>query len=326
MPCPLSVVVPSHNRPDLLRACLASVTRHCPPGTQWLVVDDASPAGAVSEVARSFPGVELLRRDVRGGFCAAVNVGLQATRGEVVQVLNDDAEVTAGYAGPALRRFSDRRVVAVTPLVLKAGPIREGEAPAEPHAPGSAGASPSQPGQIDSTGDVYYPAGFARKRGHGEPLTPRHLRPGPVFGASGSASFYRREALLACGGFAEELRAYFDDVDLSFRLNRLGVVWYEPASVVHHRVSSSYGPPSGDLLALQSRNEELVFWRNLSALQLFLWLPAHVTAVGLKALRRWREGQLMPFVRGRLAALASAGDVIRYRARWTALGATPSGR
>lgn len=209
-----------------------------------------------------------------------------------MQVLNDDTEVTAGFAEPVLRRFSDPRVVAVTPLVLK------GE-------------------RIDSTGDVYYPAGFARKRGHDEPLRSEHLRPGRVFGASGSASFYRRSTLLACGGFAEELHAYFDDVDLSFRLNRQGMVWYEPQSRVYHRVSSSYGTASGELLALQSRNEELVFWRNLPLLQLLLWLPAHVAAVGLKGLLRLREGRLLPFLRGRVAAWSSAADVMRYRNCYT---------
>ena len=41
----LSIVIPSHNRPDLLRACLGSVLRHMPANTEVIVVDDAS-AGA----------------------------------------------------------------------------------------------------------------------------------------------------------------------------------------------------------------------------------------------------------------------------------------
>src|SRR5205814_2348636 len=39
----LSVVIPTHNRPDLLRLCLASVTRHAPPDTEVVVADDGSP-------------------------------------------------------------------------------------------------------------------------------------------------------------------------------------------------------------------------------------------------------------------------------------------
>ena len=265
------------------------------------MVDDDSPGGAIADAARAFPGVEVYRLASRGGFCVAVNAGVRHARGKVVEVLNDDTEVSAGWAEAALARFDDPNVAAVTPLVLL-GP------------PGA-----HTPERVDSAGDVYLPGGVARKRGHGRPLAPRHLVPGPIFGASGAGSFYRREALLAAGGFPEEFVAYFDDVDLSFRLRRAGgTIFYEPASRIHHCVSSSYGPPRADLLALQSRNEELVFWRNLSTAALLGSLPLHLAVLAGKALRRWREGQLAPFVRGRLAALALLPDVFeqRGRSRW----------
>ncbi len=236
----------------------------------------------MGDVARSF-GVAVLRLERRAGYCVAGNAGVREARGEVVQLLNDDTEVSPRWAEAALARFAAPDVVAVTPLVLKGRP---GDVPV-----------------VDSAGDGYWRGGVAYKRGHGEALGERHLTAGPVFGASGSASFYRREAYLRAGGLPEAFGAYFDDVDLSFRLNRLGRVWYEPASVVHHRVSSSYGRPSGELLAMQSRNEELVWRRNLSPAEKLAWLPAHVAVLLLKAARRLREGQLGPFLRGRLAAL-----------------------
>jgi GT2 family glycosyltransferase len=175
------------------------------------------------------------------------------------------------------------------------------------------------PERVDSTGDVYLAGGVARKRGHGEPLGARHLMPGPVFGASGSGSFYRRAALVAVGGFAEEFVAYFDDVDLSFRLRRAGwTIFYEPAARIHHCVSSSYGAPRADLLALQSRNEELVYWRNTPLAALLGTLPLHLAVLAGKAWRRCREGQLGPFVRGRLEALALLPGVFAQRSQRTA--------
>src|SRR5207237_7374714 len=103
----------------ILRACLASVTRHAPPGTEVLVVDDASPGGAASAAAGDFPGVRALRLPARGGFCAAANAGIRAAAGEVVELLNDDAEATPGWAAAALARFADPAVAAVAPLVLR---------------------------------------------------------------------------------------------------------------------------------------------------------------------------------------------------------------
>jgi len=282
----LSIVIPSHNRPDLLAACLASVLRHAPPAVEVVVVDDDSPAGCASEVARS-AGVASLRLPRRGGFCVAANAGIGTTSGDVVEVLNDDVEVSRHWATAALARFRDPAVGAVTPLVLL-GP------------PGA-----HVPERIDSAGDGYHLGGYARKRWHGEALGERHLAAGPVFGANGTGSFYRRAALVEVGGLPEEFVAYFDDVDLSWRLHRAGWrVWYEPASRMHHRVSSSYGAPRGDLLALQSRNEELVFWRNLPAWRMACELPLHLAVVCGKAWLRLREGQLGPFLRGRARALA----------------------
>jgi GT2 family glycosyltransferase len=295
----LSVVIPSHRRCDLLRLCLQSVTRHAPPETEILVIDDGSPSGCVTAVGQDFVGVRVIRFPLSRGFCGAVNAGIAAARGEIVELLNDDTEVTAGWAERALHSFVDTTVAAVAPLVVWA----------------------SDPRRVDSSGDRYFVGGVAGKRGHGEPLCDVHLRPGPVFGASGSSAFYRRDVLLRVGGFPP-FGAYFEDVDVAFRLHRAGYrVTYEPASRVLHRISSSYGKPGRQLLEQQSCNEERVFWRNLPGRVLWRALPVHVGVLLAKAYRRWRRGELIPFVCGRLRLLGEVPALLRHRrelARWGA--------
>jgi GT2 family glycosyltransferase len=292
-----SIVIPSHNRCDLLCVCLQSITRHAPPETEVLVIDDGSPGACVSETVRAFPTVGVLRLPRRRGFCDAVNAGLHAARGDIVELLNDDTEVTAGWAERALRCFEDETVASVAPLVLWA----------------------SDPRRVDSAGDRYFVGGVAGKRGHGEPLSAAHLRPGPVFGASGSSAFYRRDVLLRVGGFPA-FGAYFEDVDVAFRLHRAGYrVLYEPGSRVLHRVSASYGKPRRRMLEQQSRNEERVFWRNLPGRVLWRALPVHAGVLLAKAHRRWRCGELVPFVCGRLRVLGELPVLWRHRrelARW----------
>src|SRR5438132_13520793 len=102
---PLSIVIPSHRRDDLLRLCLSSVTRFAPPDTEITVVDDGSPGGSVSRAAAGFAGVRVVRRAKAGGFCVAANAGIAAATAPVVELLNDDAEVTAGWADAALKWF-----------------------------------------------------------------------------------------------------------------------------------------------------------------------------------------------------------------------------
>jgi GT2 family glycosyltransferase len=292
----LSIVIPSYHRVDLLRACLKSVSRHAPSGTDVLVVDDASPGGAVTNCAAAFANLRVLRLPRRRGFCGAANAGIRAAVHSIVELLNDDTEVAAGWAEAPLAAFADPTVGAVAPLVLYWPGGEVGEA------------------RVDSAGDRYYRGGIAGKRGHGQTLTSAHLRREKVFGASGSCAFYRREALLEVGGFPESFGAYFEDVDLSFRLHWAGFeVVYEPASRVLHHVGSSYGMPDRRLQEQQARNEERVFWRNLPGRELIRALPAHLAVVAAKAWRRWRAGDLGPFLRGRLEVLGETPELLRHR-------------
>jgi GT2 family glycosyltransferase len=304
----LSVVIPSHSRADLLSECLKSVTRFAPPGTQIIVVDDASPDEVVSSTASSFDGVQVIRLPRQSGFCVAVNAGIAAAVHPVVELLNDDTEVCEGWADAALERFRDAAVAAVAPLVLCWPGGRDG-----------------QPALIDSAGDRYYLGGVAAKRGRGEVLRPEYLTACEVFGASASSAFYRRELLLHVGGFPEQFGAYFEDVDVSFRLHRAGgVIVYEPASRVLHHVSASHGPPRGELLEQQSCNEERVFWRNIPGRDLPWAVPWHLVVLAAKAWRRSREGTLGPFIRGRLKVLGEVGELSRHRQFLHGLGGAAS--
>ena len=296
----LSVVIPSYARADLLGLCLASVRRHAPAGTEVLVVDDGSTNAVISRTAERF-GVRAIRLPKQSGFCVAANAGIAAARGDVVEMLNDDTEVTAGWADAALRWFADPGVGAVAPLVLQLEPGRTGNP------------------RIDSAGDEYDPGGFARKRWHGlewavgsgqwaenpSGLSTAHCPlPTEVWGVSAAAGFYRRSALVAAGGFPPDFGAYFEDVDLSFRLRKLGfAARFDPDSVVWHRVSASYGRrPGRRTLELQSRNEERVYWRNVRGRDRLRSLPRHAAVLAGKACRRLAEGTLTPWAVGRVRA------------------------
>jgi GT2 family glycosyltransferase len=303
LPPELSMVIPCHNRGDLLRACLASVIRHAPTNTEVIVVDDASPEGVASAAAADFAGVRAIRLRRQSGFCVAANVGIRAARHPIVELLNDDTEVTAGWAEAALGWFRNPGVGALAPLVLcwPGGDV------------GTA--------RIDSAGDRYYRGGVAGKRARGTILQAAHLTPRRVFGASASSAFYRRELLVRFGGFPESFGAYFEDVDLAFRLHRAGYdVIHEPASRVLHHVSASHGRTDRKLLEQQSRNEERVFWRNLPAATILRALPAHFAVLAAKAARRCRQGTLLPFLRGRIQTFVEFTAILRHRRRLGQLG------
>jgi GT2 family glycosyltransferase len=310
----LSVVIPTCERHDLLRTCLASVVQHAPARTEIIVVADGSLGTAVEE----FPGVKLVRLPQRRGFCAAANAGIAAAGGDIVELLNDDTEVTTGWAGAALECFSDSKVAAVAPLVFFAS--RDRERPENSDSLGADTARSPSP-IIDSAGDSYDPGGFARKMWHGEPFSSALLGRREVFGASASSAFYRRDMLLRAGSFPPQFGGYFEDVDLSFRLHRAGgLIVFEPASRVLHHGGFSYGPASPRLIRQQSYNEERVWWRNLSSCAIVQTLPRHFVVLGVKAVRRWKEGLLLPWLCGRLAAWAEIGQSRRHQRQLSQLG------
>jgi GT2 family glycosyltransferase len=281
----LSIVIPSHRRHDLLRRCLQSVTRFAPADAEILVVDDGSADSIISMTALDFPGVRVLRNSRSRGFCAAANRGIEATRGPIIELLNDDTQVSAGWAEAAQRCFDDPAVGAVAPLVFLGVP--ENVLPI-----------------IDSAGDGYDIGGFAWKRGHRQPLRAEFLVSRTVAGASGSSIFLRRSALAETGLFPEHFGAYFEDVDLSLRLNAAGHrIVYEPASRIWHQCGSSYGRAGRLLVEKQSCNEERLFWRNVDRAQLWRPVSRHIAVLAGKAIRRWREGHLLPFIMGRLRVM-----------------------
>jgi GT2 family glycosyltransferase len=300
VPPSLSVVIPTHRRTDLLRACLRSVVRNAPSGTEILVVDDGSVGANAANVVAEFPPVSCLRLSGKKGFACAANAGLRIARGTVVEILNDDTEVTPGWAEAALAVFDDPQVAAVAPLVLYHPTTDLSLRHATPI--------------LDSAGDRYYQGGIAQKRGHGRALGKTFLKPCPVFGASASSAFFRRSVLLEVGDFPETFGAYFEDVDLAFRLHRAGwAVRFEPASRVYHHVGGSYAAKSRALVELQSRNEERVFWRNVPGRVLPRVLPVHLAVLAAKAWRRWEEGTLFPFLLGRLRVLTELADLRKHR-------------
>ncbi len=288
-----SVVIPSFRRADLLTLCLASLKLHAPDNTEILVVDDGSEHAAISEAALCFPGVRVIRLSRQSGFCIAANIGIDSANAPIIELLNDDTEVTAGWAEAALACFRNPAVVAVAPLVLQLDAVGL-----------AIGLAPL----IDSAGDNYDSGGFAQKRCHDRRLDDSTvLTSQRVWGASANAAFYRRDAVRVAGGFPDDFGAYFEDVDLAHRLNRRGgVTLFQPASVVWHRVSASYGrKPSREILVQQSRNEERVFWRNIGGTgSLIRNLPRHATVLIAKAFRRLQEGTLVPWLQGRWQAWA----------------------
>ncbi len=101
---PVTIVIPSKNRPDLLAKCLDSLARTTPrEHVQVIVVDDCSDEPAALDHLASLPGrtdlrVEVLRAPDNGGvfnYSRLVNLGTARAATPLVLHLNNDVEALA---------------------------------------------------------------------------------------------------------------------------------------------------------------------------------------------------------------------------------------
>lgn len=104
----VSVVIPTHNRPGLLREALASVAAQTCTDWEVVVVDDGStpPIDAAALETIVGPRLRLVRHEQPRGVAAARNSGFAAARGELIAQLDDDdrlAPEALSAAAAALR-------------------------------------------------------------------------------------------------------------------------------------------------------------------------------------------------------------------------------
>ena len=88
--------------------------------------------------------------------------------------------------------------------------------------------------------------------------------------ATGCALMMNKYSLEMLGGFDEEYESYFEDYDLFYRANCAGLgVFYQPNSIIYHKVSKTLGDFSKKRWYLLGRNAVRFYYQKK-------WFPPHV--------------------------------------------------
>jgi len=220
----VSIVVVAYDDEEDLPASLASAVAQKGAACETIVVDNAS-TDRSRQVARGFaPAVRLIELPENAGFAEGMNRGIEASSGRYVLALNPDCRLMPDFAAVLARRLDARPDAgSASGRVLRAD------------GPGLAATD-----RLDTTGLYFTATGRHFDRDSGQSASGRSLDGGEVFGTSGAAGFYRREALetarISTGFFDADFFLYREDADLAWRLQRLG--WkclYVPEAVAYHR-------------------------------------------------------------------------------------------
>jgi GT2 family glycosyltransferase len=278
-----SVIIPSLNGAHLLPECLESLAAQSYPRCEVIVADGASTDGTADLLAR-YPTMRLLRLPANRGFAGNVNAGLRAARGEVLCLLNNDAQADPDWVAACVETFERQpELGAVASKMLF-----------------------SDRHTINSAGDVLCRDGSARQRGAGQPDGPAWNTPGRVFGAMGGAAAYRRAMLADVGLLDEVFFMYLEDVDLAFRAQLRGwSCWYQPEARAYHRGSASAGGPLASFY--NGRNLIRLLAKDLPLGLLRTMLPGIVryqVERARSASAAWRGAAARATLRGQLTGLA----------------------
>ena len=311
----VTVSIAVHDGMRWLPGCLDSLMAQTLDDLEILIIDDASSDDSLDWLRRraeTDPRIELTASSANLGYARAQNRNLHRARGSAVLLLNQDTELDPGFIEAAYAVLVARPVVAAVQ-----GRLRRLDADG------------NRSDALDSTGLLMHRDRHAAIRGHlstddedGDASVA-----GRIWGVDGPAPLIRTEALRSArlpasrGGteiLDEDFFMYKEDVDLAWRLRRLGwEAWYEPAALAWHargaggprersprRIASASLANPARVRQLSYRNQRLMQVKNDPLGRVLRDLPAIVlrelSELGYLLLRDRRRLRVMPSLLGSL--------------------------
>ena len=292
----LSVIIPNWNGARHLPTCLDALRRQTYPRVEVIVVDNASTDESVALIRRDYPEVVLVSLDQNLGFAGGVNRGIEVARGEIVASLNNDTEVSPGWAEAlvtALRSHPEAGVAASKILLF------------------------DRRDTLHSAGDACGVDGIPLNRGVWQKDEGQFDTDEYIWGGCGGAVAYRRAMLNDIGLLDEDLFMYCEDVDLNWRAQLAGYrCIFVPQAVVYHHLSATGGGPLASFYT--GRNTVWVLVKNYPTELLRRHWRAVLRAqlkIAWEALKAWRGAAARARLRGQLAALFGLPRWLRKRRR-----------
>lgn len=287
----ISIIIVTWNGLGWLKSFLPSVVSSLIDHAEVIVADNASTDGTADWVRSHFPQVKVQSFDQNYGYCGGNNRAAAAASGKLLIFLNNDVEVGTGWLKPITDAFNNRPTLgAAQPKILAHGDRTRFEYA------GAAG------GMMDRYG---YPFCLGRVFDTCEIDTGQydHLT-ADIFWASGAALAIRRDVFLEAGGFDEDFQFHMEEIDLCWKLHRMGyTVSCIPESVVYHVGGGSLDSGSARKLAFNMRNNLAMLYKHLPAGRFWTVFMIRSILDGAAAVRELLRGRFRHFW-----AIASAAD------------------
>ncbi|MFT5081449.1 MAG: GT2 family glycosyltransferase [Bacteroidia bacterium] len=253
-----AIVILNYNGQHHLEGCFGSLIELDYPKDKLevILIDNGSSDDSVDLMARDHSWVKTIVNERNVGFSAGCNQGAQAANApEVLVFLNNDMRVREDWL---------RELVA---------PVVRGECAA------STAKMFSWDGKLlNSIGGGMNFHGIGIQKGYLKEPGPNDDIPARTLFACGGAMAIDAAVYFDVGGFDDEFFAYYEDVDLGWRLWVMGhEIHYQPRAVCwHHHSSTSRTFPMETIRLLQVRNPFFACFKNYDDETLRRVLPAQL--------------------------------------------------
>jgi GT2 family glycosyltransferase len=248
----VSIVIPNwngaeklrHNLPDVIQAAMFLDQEAKVPFsvTEIIVVDDASSDNSLDVLKKEFPQVRVIAKKKNSGFSGTVNIGVAASHGEIVVLLNSDAKPQKNFLQYAIPHFAEKSVFSVGCNVGGNWSWAKFE-----------------------NGYVWHYAVDKKlidtKKAH------------ETLWASGGSGVFRKSIWEELGGLDELFNPFYEeDFDLGYRATKRGYInLWEPRSIVEHYkekgVIETHFKKSR-VATIAQRNQLYFIWKNISSKQM----------------------------------------------------------
>jgi hypothetical protein len=270
-----AIVILNWNGKSYLEQFLPSVLRFSH-GARIIVADNGSTDDSVNFVQSHYPQIELILNRENWGFAKGYNDALKQIDSEFYLLLNSDIEVTENWLVPMLQKMNDPNVAGCQPKIRSFH-----QRSAFEHA-GASG------GFLDRN---YYPFCRGRLVDQVELDEGQYNQETEVFWATGAALLIRSELFHQVGGFDEAFFAHMEEIDLCWRIKKLGYSFYVvPSSEIYHVGGGTLPYLSPKKSFLNFRNSLYMLVKNHSG-WLFPKLIWRMKLDGVAALRFLLRGE-----------------------------------
>ena len=247
----VSIITVNFNHGYVTEALLDSIyTHNSYPYIEIIVVDNGSIHNPVPEWKSKYPEVIFIRSDVNTGFAGGNNIGIRASTGNYLFLVNNDTEFTDGLVNVLVDTLDQHEKVAVvSPKICYFD-------------------QPKMLQYIGYTEMNYY---TARNKQLGQYETDSgqydHII-GKTGFAHGAAMMIKREVIEKTGLMPENFFLYYEEMDWCDQFKRAGYeIWVNLSVLIYHKESISVGKKSELKEYFMNRNRILFIRRNAGILQ-----------------------------------------------------------